>query len=96
MSALSKFSDIMNRYEANLEDLADHKIASTCKEITMACSFLPRLKARTDNFQTNLLTLSTDIQASLIEISNLASQELNCLKVVNYSNQSVQYEYYKE
>jgi hypothetical protein len=78
-------------------DLDNQKsLSKVCKEITISCSFLPRLKARTDNFQTHLVNISNDVYGNLREIGSLATQELELLGVVNYSSQNIQNEINKK
>lgn len=54
-------------------------LTEVCKEITVACSFLPRLKSRTDNFQPHLVKLVNDIHGSLNDIGSLIAQELEII-----------------
>ncbi|CAI2359093.1 unnamed protein product [Moneuplotes crassus] len=79
-----------------LEDYNEKSLVNISKEISISCSFLPRLKARTENFVPKLVNISTEVQANLIEISNFVAEELNLLKYVNYSSQNVQEEINKQ
>ena len=51
ITELSKHVQFIFREETSLGDLNDQKMTKICKEATIACSFLERLKARTDNFR---------------------------------------------
>ena len=83
---------LLGVYSDNEHDDCSHDIAQNSKvtivpeNLTMTLSFLPRLKARTDNFQSQLLSISTEIQSNLQEVANLMIQHFQCLRITKFDS----------
>ena len=85
---LGVYSD--NEHDDCSHDIAQHsKVSIVPENLTMTLSFLPRLKARTDNFQSQLVGISTEIQSNLQEVANLMIQHFQCLRITTFDSQEL-------